>query len=180
MVLCGGTGQDTDPVGGLDVQRERDGDALLTVSRNPMAARFNIPSARVAARAPTAYVTVQTSGGCHCEALAPWQSRRRRNVCPKGPPAPTRLPRCARNDTFPATLNSYRRMGTHLLTGMQSPAMMSSLPNAAYGTIKAATEGTPCHSPARNCNPSSSRPPIFCAARSTRRTARTTSSRCCS
>ena len=29
-------------------------------------------------------LTVQNSGGCHCEALAPWQSRRRsRNVCPK-------------------------------------------------------------------------------------------------
>ena len=27
------------------------------------------------------------SRGCHCEALAPWQSRRRnRNVCPKGLP----------------------------------------------------------------------------------------------
>ncbi len=26
---------------------------------------------------------------------------------PKGSPTPTRLPRCARNDTFPASLNSY-------------------------------------------------------------------------
>ena len=54
-------------------------------------------------------VSVQNPGGCHCEALAPWQSRRRSsNVCPKVSPAPTRLPRCARNDTFPASLNGYQ------------------------------------------------------------------------
>ena len=32
-------------------------------------------------------VSVQDPGGCHCEALAPWQSRyRSSNLCPKGLP----------------------------------------------------------------------------------------------
>ena len=84
-----------------------------TSSRSPLIRRLTIPFipfihancpslTKLGTRERGPHCNCSGSGCCHCEALAPWQSRPRAVTASRTPlPTLTRLPRCARSDAPP-------------------------------------------------------------------------------